>query len=185
MTLHISAASIHGLVAVCAVAGSAVNYNYSPLRGDSAADSNLEGHSWNPQCAAVILLMLNQAEWTGRRPNNSVLKKKKKKKKPLRLIFEASKWTVLQCRACILISLWTGPHAKWTGSLKALLSKRFYGQSIHIHPFTHWGQRSSYAVYLLNPYFQPVTQGSLGFGIMPKDASVCELEAGTELPTSW
>lgn len=83
MTLHISAASIHGLVAVCAVAGSAVNYNYSPLRGDSAADSNLEGHSWNPQCAAVILLMLNQAEWTGRRPNNSVLKKKKKRKKNL------------------------------------------------------------------------------------------------------
>lgn len=31
MTLHISAASIHGLVAVCAVAHRPVTYNYSPL----------------------------------------------------------------------------------------------------------------------------------------------------------
>lgn len=30
MILHISAASIHALVAVCAVARSAVTYNYSP-----------------------------------------------------------------------------------------------------------------------------------------------------------
>lgn len=74
MTLHISAASIHGLVAVCAVAHSDVTYNYSPLHGESATDSNLEGYSWNQHCAAVILLMLNQADRTGQQPNNRLLK---------------------------------------------------------------------------------------------------------------
>lgn len=47
MTLHISPASIHVLVAVCAVSHSPVTCNYSP-HGDSAAK--------------VILLMLNQAD---------------------------------------------------------------------------------------------------------------------------
>lgn len=41
---------------VLSVPRSAVTYNYSPLRGDSAMDSNLEGRSWNHWCAAVILL---------------------------------------------------------------------------------------------------------------------------------
>lgn len=49
MTLHISAAGIHGVVAV---AHRPVIYNYSPLHGDSAMDS---------AAAAVILLELNQA----------------------------------------------------------------------------------------------------------------------------
>lgn len=68
----------------------AVTYNYSPLHGDSAMDSNLEGHSWNHQCAAVILVITrHQADRTGQRPNNRILKLSS------RLMFEEVK---LYCR---------------------------------------------------------------------------------------
>lgn len=52
MTLHVSAASIHGLVAVCAVARGSVTYNYCSLRGDSVTAS-----------AAVMLLLQTQEVW--------------------------------------------------------------------------------------------------------------------------
>lgn len=53
MTLHVSAASIHGLVAVCAVARGSVTYNYCSLRGDSVTAS----------AAALMLLLQTQAVW--------------------------------------------------------------------------------------------------------------------------
>lgn len=54
MTLHVSAASIHGLVAVCAVARGSVTYNYCSLRGDSVTAS---------AAAALMLLLQTQAVW--------------------------------------------------------------------------------------------------------------------------
>lgn len=61
-TLRVSAASIHGLVAVCAVARGSVTYNYSSLRGDSATAS----------VAAVMLLLQTQAVWDKRQNPNTL-----------------------------------------------------------------------------------------------------------------
>lgn len=68
--VHISAASIHELVAFCVVLSPTITLIY----GDSAMGSNLEGCSSNHQCAARILLMLNQADRRGQQPNNKILK---------------------------------------------------------------------------------------------------------------
>lgn len=53
MTLHVSAASVGGLVAVCAVARGSVTYNYGSLRGDSVTAS----------AAAAMLLLQTQEVW--------------------------------------------------------------------------------------------------------------------------
>jgi len=73
MTLHISAASIQGLLVFCAIAHSPVIYNYLPLHGDSAADVNLEANSRHRKQAVVMLLMVNQADSERLWPNNKLI----------------------------------------------------------------------------------------------------------------